>query len=89
VDLCALLAGGWVKGEARNLLSPRTVRTPQAGLGGRLALERRIGAQLSARVHLDGLAWLTQTRLLVGDEPVWSSPPGDAAIGISLIKRLW
>jgi hypothetical protein len=84
---CALLAAGELRASARDLQMPRQVTAPFAAVGARVGVELPLGSILSAGVHADVLAPVTETVLRVSGEPVWTSPAISAALGATIGAR--
>jgi hypothetical protein len=84
---CALLAGGAIRASARDLVNPQQVSAPFLAVGARVGLELPLGNILSAGVHVDVLAPITELVLRVSEEVVWTSPPISGALGLTLGAR--
>jgi hypothetical protein len=84
---CALLAGGSIRASARDLVNPQQVSAPFLAVGARVGLELPLGSILSAGVHVDVLAPITELVLRVSEEVVWTSPPISGALGLTLGAR--
>jgi len=84
---CALLSGGVIRASATNLTMSREVSAPLLAFGARVGVEIPLGGVLSAGVHLDVLARITETVLQIGGETVWTSPPVSAALGATVGAR--
>jgi len=84
---CALLAGGSVRSSSRGLDMPQQVSAPFLAVGARVGVELPLGGILSAGVHADLLARLTELVLRVSGQPVWTSPAISAAFGVTIGAR--
>ena len=56
-------------------------------VGARVALELPLGSTVSAGVHVDVLAPITELVLRVSGQAVWTSPPISGALGLTLGAR--
>lgn len=81
---CALVAAGAQWGTGEDLRRAREVSTPYLAVGARVLWRIRVAGPVSVRLHVDTLAPLARTSLLVGDEKVWSTPPLAFAGGLAL-----
>ena len=82
---CGLVTGGVFRAAGHGLVDARNVVAPYFALGARIAAELPIHARLAFVANIDVVAPLTQTDLLVGGEPVWTTPSISAlaALGLS------
>jgi hypothetical protein len=81
---CALLSGGAIRASARDLVNPQQVNAMFLAVGARVALELPLGSSVSAGVHVDVLAPITELVLRVSGRAVWTSPPISGALGLTL-----
>jgi hypothetical protein len=84
VSGCALASAGAMRGWGFGVDRPLSQTTPWAAAGGRIAIELEVATQVLVRVHLDVLATLTPTTLLLNGAPAWVSPPVSGALGVAL-----
>jgi hypothetical protein len=86
---CALLSLGVLRGSGAEVEGPREDATLFSAAGARLAVEILKLGPFSARVHGDLAFTLTPTRLRLGDQDVWSTPPVGGALGITGLVRFF
>ncbi|HXU02583.1 MAG TPA: hypothetical protein VN903_16575 [Polyangia bacterium] len=84
---CALLAVGSIRASSHGLDMPQQVSAPFLAVGARVGVELPLGGILSAGVHADLLAPLTELVLRVNGQPVWTSPPISGALGLTMGAR--
>ncbi len=84
---CALLSAGAIRAASHDLAMPQQVSAPFVALGARVGLELPLGGILSAGVHADVLARITDVVLRVSGQPVWTSPAISAALGVTVGAR--
>ena len=84
---CALLTAGVIRASASNLVMSKEVSAPLLALGARVGVEVPFGNVLSAGIHLDVLAPLTETVLQIGGATVWTSAPISGALGATVGVR--
>lgn len=84
---CALLSGGAIRASGRDLPDSRQVSAPFLAVGARVGVDVPLGGVLSAGIHADVLAPITETILRVSSVAVWTSPPISAALGLTIGAR--
>jgi hypothetical protein len=84
---CALLSAGAVRASASGLDMPRQVSAPFLAVGARVGLELPLGGILSAGIHADLLAPVTELVLRVSGQTVWTSPSISGALGLTIGAR--
>jgi hypothetical protein len=84
---CVLLSGGTIRASGHDLADSRHVSAPFLGVGARVGLEVPLGGVLSAGIHADVLAPITETILRVSGVAVWTSPPISGALGLTVGAR--
>jgi hypothetical protein len=84
---CLLASVAVMRGSALDLENPRQVSTPVLAFGARTLVELPRTGAISFRAHIDLLSPIVRTTLRVGGEPVWTSPPLSAALGLSATVR--
>jgi hypothetical protein len=84
---CALLAAGSIRASSHGLDMPQQVSAPFLAVGARVGLELPMGSILSAGIHADLLAPITELVLRISGQPVWTSPPISGAAGLTIGAR--
>jgi len=84
---CALVAAGAIRASARGLDMPQQVSAPFVAVGARVGVELPLGSILSAGVHADLLAPVTELVLRVSGQPVWTSPAISGSLGLTIGVR--
>jgi hypothetical protein len=85
---CPMASAGWVVGHGHDLVRAETATTPAAGVGMRLAVERRLAGGFGLRARIDGTVSLTSTTFTVDDSMVWESPRGELVFGIDMLAQI-
>jgi hypothetical protein len=84
---CLLATVALLRGSGQDLVDPREETTSLVAFGARTMIEVPGGSWIAFRAHLDLLSPLVRTTLKVGGEPVWTSPPVSAALGVAAVAR--
>lgn len=84
VGFCALLGLGALQGRGVGLALANQATTFYAAAGARLSFEVPLHRRLALELHLDGLAPLTRTSLLVDGAAAWTTPPFGGGLGANL-----
>lgn len=84
---CVLLSGGVMRASARDIVNPQQVSAPFLAVGARVGLDLPIGTIVSAGIHLDVLAPVTELILRISGEEVWTSPGISGALGMRVGAR--
>ncbi|HEY4057597.1 MAG TPA: hypothetical protein VGM39_13355 [Kofleriaceae bacterium] len=85
---CAIASVGWVDATGVDLMDARSVRSPVVAVGGRVEAEHEFAGGLGLRLRVDGRAAVTQTRLTVEDETVWTSARFSVVLGIDMLAHI-
>lgn len=84
VGFCALLGLGALQGRGVGLALANQATTFYAAAGARLSFEVPLHRRLALELHLDGLAPLTRTSLLVDGAAAWTTPSFGGGLGANL-----
>jgi hypothetical protein len=84
---CALGGVAALRGAGHDLADARQVTTTYLTLGARAQAEILRRGPLAVRAHLDLVSPLARTTVKVGGEPVWTTPPLGAALGLGIVVR--
>lgn len=84
VGFCALLGLGALQGRGVGLAIANQATTFYAAAGARLSFEVPLHRRLALELHLDGLAPLTRTSLLVDGAAAWTTPSFGGGLGANL-----
>jgi hypothetical protein len=82
---CLLATVLALRGSGHDLAEARQLTTALVALGARVAVEVPSRGSFAVRAHADVLGPLTRTTLKVGGEPVWTSPPLSATLGVAAV----
>ena len=82
--VCALGTAGALRASGHGLVDARQVTLPYAAVGARLALAFPVSPRWSARLHGDVTAPLTESKVVVDGDVVWTSPILSAALGLGV-----
>ena len=81
---CALGTAGALRASGHGLVDARQVTLPYAAVGARLALAFPVSPRWSVRFHGDVTAPLTESKVVVDGDVVWTSPILSAALGLGV-----
>jgi len=86
---CALVGAAILRGTGQELSVNETSTSPLFALGGRLAYERGLWRGVGVRAHVDLRLAVTTTRFAVDGMTAWTSPRGEAWLGISVFAKIF
>ncbi|MGC4121609.1 MAG: hypothetical protein QM765_44935 [Myxococcales bacterium] len=83
--LCVALTGGVQRANGENLPAARAVTSPYFAAGPRLLFEIPLTGRFSVRADAEVKGTFARTTVLVGDQPVWTTPAVTGALGLSAL----